>query len=440
MLYRKVGNRIEQHLRSSSDKIMIVEGARQVGKTFIIREIGQRLFKNYIELNFIEDAAGPRLFENVSTVADFYLQVSMIAGDKMGSKEDTLIFLDEIQNYPQLLTLLKFLREDGRFTYIASGSLLGITLRKTTSIPIGSIERLQMYPLDFEEFLIANGFNPQAIETLNTKYISKQSLDENTHERMLDLFRKYLLVVGMPDAVNTFLDTSNIVAVRALQKDIRDLYIADAVKYTEDSGRRLRTTKIYNLIPSLMANKKKRVVVKDIDEKKGAKYKDYFDEFEYLVASGIALAVDAVSTPVFPLLESSGKNLLKLYLNDVGLLTGILYQNNIRAVLDDTVGVNLGAVYETAVAQELAAHGHPLYYYDNKHNGEVDFLIDDYQELSTLPIEVKSGKDYSVHSALSRFVSNDDYHVKRGVVLSNSREICEKNGIVYMPVYYVMFM
>ena len=170
------------------------------------------------------------------------------------------------------------------------------------------------------------------------------------------------------------------------------------------------------------------------------KYKDYFDEFEYLVASGIALAVDAVSTPVFPLLESSGKNLLKLYLNDVGLLTGILYQNNIRAVLDDTVGVNLGAVYETAVAQELAAHGHPLYYYDNKHNGEVDFLIDDYQELSTLPIEVKSGKDYSVHSALSRFVSNDDYHVKRGVVLSNSREICEKNGIVYMPVYYVMFM
>lgn len=440
MLYRKVGNRIEQHLRSSSDKIMIVEGARQVGKTFIIREIGQRLFKNYIELNFIEDAAGPRLFENVSTVADFYLQVSMIAGDKMGSKEDTLIFLDEIQNYPQLLTLLKFLREDGRFTYIASGSLLGITLRKTTSIPIGSIERVQMYPLDFEEFLIANGFNQHAIEALNTKYISKQSLDENTHEHLLDLFRKYLLVGGMPDAVTTFLETSNIVAVRAFQRDIHELYIADAIKYTEDSGRRLRTTKIYNLIPSLMENKKKRVVVKDIDGKKGSKYKDYFDEFEYLITSGIALAVNAVSTPVFPLIESSGKNLLKLYLNDVGLLTNILYQNNIRAVLDDAAGVNLGAVYETAVAQELAAHGHPLFYYDNKHNGEVDFLIDDYQELSTCPVEVKSGKDYSIHSAISRFISNADYHVKRGVVLSNSREIYEKDGIVYMPIYYVMFM
>ena len=194
------------------------------------------------------------------------------------------------------------------------------------------------------------------------------------------------------------------------------------------------------MIPSNLENKKKRVVVQNIENKKGKRYSDYQDEFDYLITSGIALEVKAISTPTFPLLESSGKNLLKLYLNDVGILTDILYKNNVRAILDNEKSINLGSVYESVVASELNAHGHNLFYYDNRSKGEVDYLIDDYNALSVVPIEIKSGKDYTIHSALNKFMENKDYSVKYGMVLSNEREIKEKNGIIYMPIYFVMFI
>ena len=193
------------------------------------------------------------------------------------------------------------------------------------------------------------------------------------------------------------------------------------------------------MIPSNLENKKKRVVVQRIEDKKGKTFVDYQDEFEYLISAGIALNVQAISTPVFPLIESSGKNLLKLYLNDVGILSGILYGTNIRAILDDERSVNLGSVYESVVASELIAHGHKLFYYDNRNRGEVDYLIDDYDSLSAVPIEVKSGKDYTVHSALSAFVKTEDYHIKKAFVLSNSREIRTNGKIMYLPIYFIMF-
>ena len=194
------------------------------------------------------------------------------------------------------------------------------------------------------------------------------------------------------------------------------------------------------MIPSTLENKKKRIIIKNIENIKGKTYSQYQDEFDYLINSGIALEVKAISTPVFPLIESSSKNLLKLYLNDVGILTDILYKNNIRAIMDDEKSINLGTVYESVVASELKAHGKKLFYYDNRNNGEVDFLIDDYDTLSSVPIEVKSGKDYTVHSALDKFVSNDDYNVKKAYVLSNHREIKTNGKVTYLPIYYVMFL
>lgn len=438
MLFRKIEKTIEEHLKSDSNKIMIVNGARQIGKSFIIRHVGQKLFSDYIEINLMEDSLGARLFANVKTVSDFYFQVSMLFGDKMGKKADTLIFLDEIQEYPNLLTLLKFLKQDDKFTYIASGSLLGVTLAKTSSIPMGSIQVVQMYPLDFEEFLYANGFNKYAVNILREKFAHLESLDESAHSRVLELFKKYLLIGGLPDAVNTFLKDCNIVSVRSVQDEIHDYYAADASKY--DRENKLKIRRIYDMIPSTLENKKKRIVIRDIDGIKGKTFAHYQDEFDYLINSGIALEVRAISTPVFPLIESSGKNLLKLYLNDVGILTSILYKNNIRAVMDDERSINLGTVYESVVASELKAHGRKLYYYDNRSNGEVDFLIDDYDCLSAVPIEVKSGKDYTVHSALDRFVANSDYNVKKAIVLSNSREVKAEGKIIYLPIYYVMFM
>ena len=406
MLFRKIEAQIEDHLKSDSRAIMLIDGARQVGKTYIIRHVGQKLFDNYIELNLVEDYVGARLFANAKTVEDFYLAVSMLAGDRMKEKENTLIFIDEIQAYPHLLTLLKFLAQDDRFTYIASGSLLGVTLAQTTSIPMGSIRMVRMFPLDFEEFLYANGMNALVVSSLRKKYERQESLDEATHAKVLDMFRKYLLVGGMPDAVNAFVAEKNIQRVRQIQSEIYAYYAADASKY--DDGRKLKIRRIYDLIPSNLENKNKRVVAQSIENKRGKTFADYQDEFDYLISAGIALSVQAISTPVFPLIQSSGKNLLKLYLNDVGILSGILYGNNIQAILSDEESINLGSVYECVVASELIAHGHKLFYYDNRTKGEVDFLIDDYDSLSAVPIEVKSGKDYTVHSALNAFVSNED--------------------------------
>lgn len=264
-----------------------------------------------------------------------------------------------------------------------------------------------------------------------------ESLDEGTHDKMMDQFRKYLLVGGLPDAVNAYLEENNIVKVREIQEEIHDYYAADASKY--DDVKKLKICKIYDLIPSNMENKKKRIVAQRIENKKGKTFLDYQDEFEYLISAGIALGVQAIATPIFPLIESSGKNLLKLYLNDVGILSGILYGNNIHAVLNDERSINLGSLYECVVASELIAHGYKLFYYDNRSKGEVDYLIDDYNSLSVIPIEVKSGKDYSVHSALNTFVGNEDYPVKKAFVLSNEREIKEKGKITYIPIYYIMF-
>lgn len=438
MLYRKISKLIEEHLKSNTQKILLIDGARQVGKTYIVRHVSQKLYENFIEINMVEDSLGERLFANVTTVEDFYLQVSMLHGDKMKQKNNTIIFIDEIQEYPQLLTLLKFLSQDDKYTYIASGSLLGVTLSETPSIPMGSIRKVRMFPLDFEEFLYANGVNEIAVFAMEAKYKKREPLNEAMHNKMMDLFKKYLLIGGLPDAVNSYIADSNIQNVRQIQSEIHEYYAADASKY--ETQRKLKIRRIYDLIPSNLANKKKRVVVQDIENKRGKTFKNYEDEFDYLVSAGIALNVQALSNPKFPLIESAGKNLLKLYLNDVGILSGILYGNNIRAILDDNKSINLGAVYENVVASELIAHGHKLFYYDNRKNGEVDYLIDDYENLTAVPIEVKSGKDYTVHSALNTFVKNEEYNVKNAFVLSNERNIFSKGKITYLPIYYVIFL
>ncbi len=437
MLYRKIEPLIKEHLESGTQRILLVDGARQVGKTYIIRHVGQKLFENFIELNMIEDQLGAQLFANVRTVDDFYLYVSTVAGNKMKEKENTLIFIDEIQAYPHLLSLLKFLSQDNKFTYIASGSLLGVTLSETSSIPMGSIRKVRMFPLDLEEFMLANGMNQVVISALQKKFEARDSLDEPLHNKIMELFRKYLLIGGLPDAVKTYVNSKNIKLVREIQREVHEYYGADAAKYGKDNKLKIKT--IYSLIPSYMENKKKRVVAKSIENKKGKTFKDYQDEFEYLISAGIALRVQAIANPVFPLIESSRKNLLKLYLNDVGILSGILYGNNIQAILNDELSINLGSIYENVVASELIAHGFKLYYYDNRNKGEVDYLIDSYDTLSSVPIEVKSGKDYRVHSALTNLVNNKDYNIKKAFVLSNERKVFIKDKITYLPIYYIMF-
>ena len=400
MLQRKFTTELSRFLHEEPDKIMLVNGARQIGKSYLIRYVSQQQFAHYIEINLQADKEGARTFANVHSVQDFYVQLGIFAGNELGSREDTIIFLDEIQAYPHLLTMLKFLNQDARYRYIASGSQLGIALKMTPSTPMGSIAIKQMYPLDFEEFLWAMGANSESISAIRSQFEKHEMLNESLHEYVMRLFRLYLIVGGMPEAVNQFVQDQNITKVRAIQKDIIELYRVDASQYDEERKLKIRT--IYDLIPSLLENKKKRVVYRDIEHIKGKRYENYEEEFDYLTASGVAMAVRAISNPHFPLKESEQKNLLKLYLNDVGLLTSLLYGMNANAILED---------------------------------------IDDYSNLSVLPIEVKSGKDYYVHSALDKFISNKDYSVKDAIVLCNRREVkTDKNGVTYMPVYYSMFI
>ncbi|MBO7268478.1 MAG: ATP-binding protein [Bacteroidales bacterium] len=439
MLYRKITKRIEKYLQSDSDRMLLIDGARQIGKSYIIRHVGEKLFPNYIEINMEEDKLGDRIFAEARTTKDFYMALSVVAGDKMKDRENTLVFIDEIQAYDHLLTLVKFLMKERRFTYIASGSLLGVTLKNTQSVPIGSLDIQHMYPMDFEEFLYANGVGKVAVESMKENFNNQQPLSDAMHNKMMDLFKKYLLVGGLPKAVEIFVESRNVIEFRSIQKEVCDLYGVDASKYEEEHNKKLKIRRIFNMIPSNLENKKKRIVITEIENKKWKRADDYLDEFDYLISSGITLEVKATSTPAYPLAENSGKNLLKLYLNDVGILSGIFYRNNIKAVMSDIKSINLGSVYETVVAQELKAHGYDLYYYDNKKNGEVDFLIDDADSLSNIPIEVKSGKDYTVHSALDKFISNKDYNIRKAYVLSNEQNVFIKDGITYIPVYYVMF-
>ena len=438
MLKRKFTSVLERYLTEQTNKILLVNGARQIGKSYLIRYVGKKTYPHFVEINLQKDKEGPAIFSHVHTTQELYMQVSTIADETLGNKSDTLIFLDEIQAYPHLLTMLKFLREEGRYHFIASGSQLGIALAETPSVPIGSVAIETMYQLDFEEFLWATGAGQEAIDGMRELFEKRQPLPEGMHRYILQQFQYYLLVGGLPDAVNQFMESHNMRKVRDIHRDIHELYRTDASQYDEE--RKLMIRRIYDMIPSQLENKKKRIVYQNIEDKKGKHFADYQDEFEYLIESGISLEVKAVSQPKYPLAESSSKNLLKLYLNDVGLLTYLLYGLNINAVLQDERSVNLGTVYESVVAQELRAHGYKLYYYDNKKKGEVDYLINDYNTVNVLPLEIKSGKDYKEHSALSKFLDEKEYNIHQAIVFSNEPGVWQDKGIWYMPVYYVMFL
>ena len=438
MLERKMTQQLEGFLKEKRHKILLVNGARQTGKSFLIRYVGRKLFPHFVEINLKEDKEGEGVFADVHTTGDLYMRLSNYYPKPLGDASDTLVFLDEIQSYPHIMTMLKFLNQEGRYRFIASGSQLGVALAQTPSVPIGSVEIRQMYPLDFEEFLWATGVSREWIGNIRQHFLHDESLDEATHNLLLKRFQYYLLVGGLPEAVNRFLEDRNMTRVRRVHQDIHELYRIDASQY--DGEHKLNIRRIYDLIPSNLENKKKRMVYKRIENKTGKHFADYAEEFEYLSNAGVALEVLAISNPHFPLVESEQKRLVKLYLNDVGLLTNLLYDLNVNVVLQDLRSINLGTVYESVVAQELHAHGFDLHYYDNKQKGEVDFLVDDYGRLQVLPIEVKSGKDYTEHSALTKFLETPEYGIDRAVVFSNEREVRRKEGVTYMPVYYCMFL
>lgn len=438
MFRRKIEQTLSDYYKDKDSTILVVDGARQIGKSFIIKETASSYFKNYVEIDLKSDFEGNQLFMDIKTTKAFYLLVGSLYGDKLNSIDDTIIFLDEIQYYPQLITLLKDLKKENRYRYIASRSLLGVTL-KHVFIPMGSIDEVKMYPMDFEEFLWANNVKKDVIDYLHQCFLNNKQVEESIHRYILSLFKDYLICGGLPDPVKEYVLNRNVFKMRKTQSLIFEYYKDDCSKY--DKEKQLKIAKVYQLLMSNMANKVKRIVFKKIENKDDSNLEKYEESFDYLVASGVVSQSYAVSNPVFPLNESIAKDLVKLYYNDVGLLTNLLYQNNINAILDNDKGINLGSVYETVCAMELTAHGHKLFYFDSKKVGEVGFLINDYDLLNVIPLEIKSGKDQNNFRAIPKLVNPDgNYKLHHGYVFGNKNMFKKDNNLITLPIYMIMFI
>lgn len=432
MLYRKMYERIERFYEEQSNKAMMITGARQVGKSYIVDKYGESNFESYIKIDFIDTPGYISLFDGVKSSEDILVRLSAEFGDKMKPGK-TLIFFDEVQECPELITQIKYLVQEGSYSYILSGSLLGTVMRDIRSVPVGYLSIARMYPMDFEEFIIANGVGENVISSLKESFESLVPVDSYIHEKMMELFRLYLIVGGMPASVRTYLETKNLSTVAGIQTEILNLYREDIAKY--DKEEKLYLQEIFDLIPSELNSKNKRFILKNLNQY--TKFSKFENSFIWLRDAGVALPAYVADEPVVPLIFSKSSNLFKLFINDVGLLAA-MYGNGIQLkLLKGEAEINYGAVYENAAAQELAAHGYPLYYYNNKKRGEVDFLTED--NGTVVPVEIKSGKDYYRHAALDNIMDVEEYGLKRGYVLCNGNIEVNRN-IVTMPIYMLMFI
>ena len=431
MIKRKIHNHLVNFFKNDH-KALLITGARQIGKTYSIRQFGREHFKHFVEINFIEDPSLANLFSGARNSQDLLLRLSAKFGKKL-VKGETLIFLDEVQECPEVVTAIKFLVEEGSYRYVLSGSLLGVELKNLRSVPVGYMAVKDMYPLDFEEFSTALGISEQVFDALKSCFEAEKPVDEFVHEKMMEVFRLYLIVGGMPAAVNTYLNTNNLQDVIAEQQNIVRLYKQDIAKY--DPSHRLQLAEIFDRIPAELDAKNKRFILKNLNE--NVKFSRYQNSFLWLKDAGVALPVYNVDEPTIPLILSSSRNLFKLFLNDIGLLA-CLYAEGIQLkILNNESAINFGAIYENAVAQELTAHGFPLFYYNSKRQGELDFVIECKGEI--VPIEVKSGKDYERHKALSNVMNSTTYHISKAYVLCNDN-VKKVSNITYLPTYMAMFI
>lgn len=348
-------------------------------------------------------------------------------------KGDTLIFFDEVQECPDIVTAIKFLVDEGSYRYILSGSLLGVELKDIRSVPVGYMGVKEMFPLDFEEFITCVGINDNVIATVKEAWTKRRPVDDFIHNKMMELFRLYLIVGGMPAAVSKYLESNNLQEVLAVQQEIIQLYKKDIAKYDPDN--KLYIEEIFNLIPPELNAKNKRFILKRLNE--NAKYARYENSFLWLKNAGVAIPVYNVEEPKVPLLLARSRNLLKLFLNDIGLLAA-QYADGIQVrIIKGDKDINFGSIYENAVAQELVAHGFEPYFYNSKKRGEIDFVIEN--DGKVLPIEVKSGKGYVYHRALSNIMDCEEYDLPEALVLNNDNLTVE-GRITYVPVYMVMFI
>lgn len=432
MLIRKAEQEIRTWINSSKTALLVT-GARQVGKTWSIRKCLREEDCDYLEINLIEEPDLVPALEQCSTVEDLIIMLST-AKNYSFQKGKSVLFIDEVQECKDIVTKIKFWVDEGSFRYVLSGSLLGVELRNIRSAPVGYLSEVKMFPLDFEEFLSASDVTDETLQYLRDCFNTRKPINDLVHQKMLQHFQRFLVVGGMPAAVQEYVTSGDISKVTSIQSDIIELYKLDFTKY-EQENKKLMLISVYNQVPAQLMEKNRRFNYSDI--KKGLRFERLEDSFLWLSSAGVVIPVYNATEPRVSLRQNEKSTLLKLYSSDVGLLT-CQYGNAIRMkILTGDTSVNLGGIYENAVAQELNTHGFPMYYYNSHKNGELDFLIE--QEMSVHPIEVKSGKDYYVHSALSKVTSNSQYEIRSSYVLSNYN-LSQEGKIHYLPIYLCTFI
>lgn len=426
-MFRKDSITIEEWIKNSN-KALLVTGARQIGKTWLIRDEIEKSGYTKFEINFIDQPDMVHYLDAEMSADEFLVKLRMIMPEDCKPHE-TIVFFDEIQKCPEIVTKIKFLVDEGSFKYVMSGSLLGVELKGIASAPVGYLSVLRMYPMDFEEFMIANLVSKATLEMLKDKFETVRPVDEFIHQKLLALFFVYLIVGGMPDAVKTYTATKDIREVDKVQRDIVTQYKEDFSQY-ESEDKKLKLISIYDIIPAELNKQNKKFVFTMLD--KELKFDRYENSFLWLKDAGVALPVYNVEAPVIPLLASKSSNVFRLFSSDIGLLTSAYPAATKIELINKNGEVNNGAHFENAVAQQLLCNGFELYFCKKKNIGELDFLIE--MDGKVVPIEVKSGQAYRTHKALDHFMNVSDYHIEKAYVFSIGN--VEKDGnVTYLPIY-----
>ncbi len=432
MLYRKFSNTLESWHMQEKKLALLIQGARQIGKTTLIREFGKKFYgDNFIEINFVNTLSAKEIFKGDISIDGIISKLTLFLKRPLVPHK-TLIFLDEVQECPEVRTAIKFLVEDGRFDYIESGSLLGLSYKEIVSYAVGFEEIYTMYPMDFEEFAIANGVQQSTFQNLKNCYENKLPVDEFIHRQMLQLFTYYTIIGGMPAVVQEYVNSKDMGKVLEIQSNILKLYRLDITKYATNGKEKI--THIFDTLPAELNAKNKRFMLTDLA--KSARMERYESCFNWLTDAGIALPCFNLIEVKQPVEINKQHNLFKFYFADTGLLCAMCSGDVQYQIVNGNYNINEGGIMENLFAEQLKSNGFNLYYYDKIKVGEIDFIVE--QNADLIPMEIKSGKDYKSHKALNKLLEVKEFAIKEAKVFCTGNvEIEDK--ITYYPFYMIMF-
>ena len=432
MLQRKVIQQLEYWKGQEKKLALLLNGTRQTGKTTSVRLFAKKNYQHFVEVNFLKHPGAKSAFEDVLDTRTITLNLSAM-GFGPFVEGNTLVFFDEIQECPKARTSIKFLVEEAKYDYVESGSLLGINYKEVLSYPVGFEEEIRLFPLDFEEFLWAKGIPIDVIDLLRECCQELKPVPQPIHEQISKQWREYLVVGGMPDVVQTFVEQDDFAQVVRKQRSIMTTYHADISNY---AGRdRQVMGRIFDAIPSELGKQDKRFVLSHME--KGATRRKYEDPTQWLVDAGLAYYSFYTRAFELPLEVTENRSLYKLYLVDTGLLCSSALRNMQLEVMNGAIDINEGMLAENMIACTLAAKGIPLHYYDRKSRQELDFIYPEGDKINI--IEVKSGTEYRRHASLDAARKAYADNVGRSIVFSRYN-IEQKDGVIYLPMYMSMFM